>query len=254
MSAKESGGPGELAKTSLAQASKAALLAALRGGKPAKTALATAAPETSQPRAAATLSGRPRLLFAIDATASREAAWTAAREVTDSLFSAVPGELDVALAVHSGGRMSLFTQFYSRADALRDDAAAVRCKAGYTRLLEILEHARGFVGIKVVVYVGDNFEENEENGMAMAVALRTRGTRLVVLHDASSAKPGAYEFFSRMTSVTGGCVLPFDITSRERLKDILASLATLAVGGYSELSKRSLTSAGAKLLLSHMPK
>ena len=43
-----------------------------------------------------------RLVFAVDATASRSAAWEAAKELTDALFQALPGTLDVALAVHGG--------------------------------------------------------------------------------------------------------------------------------------------------------
>ena len=57
----------------------------------------------------ATLTGtavpeRPRLVFGFDATASREPAWATARQVTDALVRALPGELDVALAVHGGSR------------------------------------------------------------------------------------------------------------------------------------------------------
>src|SRR5436189_116280 len=48
---------------------------------------------------------RPRLVFAVDATASREPAWAAARQVTDALVKALPGELDIALAVHGGSRV-----------------------------------------------------------------------------------------------------------------------------------------------------
>ena len=52
---------------------------------------------------------RPRLVFAFDATASREPAWETARQVTDALVRALPGELDVALAVHGGSRLLTFT-------------------------------------------------------------------------------------------------------------------------------------------------
>ena len=57
--------------------------------------------------------GRPRLVFGFDATASREPAWATARTVTDSLVRALPGELDVALAVHGGGLLHTFTEFTS---------------------------------------------------------------------------------------------------------------------------------------------
>src|SRR6478672_1387614 len=72
---------------------------------------------------------RPRLIFAVDATASREPAWAAARQVTDALVKAMPGGLDVALAVHGGSRVHTFTGFTDDARTLRDRAAGVDCIA-----------------------------------------------------------------------------------------------------------------------------
>ena len=65
-----------------AAAAPAALRSALSHAEPP--------PETSPP-------ARPRLVFAVDATASREPAWAAARQVTDALVKALPGALDVGL-------------------------------------------------------------------------------------------------------------------------------------------------------------
>ena len=45
---------------------------------------------------------RKRLVFAFDATASRSEAWDAAKGLTDTLLGTLPGQLDVALAVHGG--------------------------------------------------------------------------------------------------------------------------------------------------------
>ena len=44
----------------------------------------------------------PRLLFSMDATASRQAAWNIAKEITGAMFDAIPGELDVALHIMAG--------------------------------------------------------------------------------------------------------------------------------------------------------
>jgi len=229
-----------------------ALLPAIRGGSVA--ALACAA-DPARVMAAAALSRprRPRMVLAIDATASRERAWSAAKQVTDSMFLAVPGGLDVALAVHSGGRMTLFSPFHPDAGALRDDAASVICRAGKAVLLDILARTRDSTGVKVVVYVGDNFEEDHAAGMAAADALRARGTRLIVLHDASSAKPGAREAFECLANRTGGCVMPFDAGAPVRLRDMLLSIAAYAAGGHALLKRRSHGSPSARLLLEHMP-
>src|SRR5271169_1312513 len=54
---------------------------------------------------------RPRLCFAFDATASRSEAWEAAKKLTDVLFQALPGQLDVALAIHGGNRVHTFTEY-----------------------------------------------------------------------------------------------------------------------------------------------
>ena len=72
---------------------------------------------------------RPRLLFAMDATASRQASWNVAKEITGAMFEAVPGELDVALAYHSGGLLQQITPFSSEAKAFLDKVQSVRCSA-----------------------------------------------------------------------------------------------------------------------------
>jgi hypothetical protein len=70
--------------------------------------------------AAITPQQRPRLVFAFDVTASREPAWTTARQVTDALSTALPGQLDIALAVHGGGLVHNFMTFSSAAGRFRD--------------------------------------------------------------------------------------------------------------------------------------
>src|SRR3984885_3932085 len=128
---------------------------------------------------------RPRLVFGFDATASREPAWAMARTVTDALVRALPGELDVALAVHGGGLLHTFTGFTSDANALRDRAAGIRCMAGQTRLLAILARCLREPGVRVVTYIGDVYEESRSRGQKLADELGARGVKLIVLHDTS---------------------------------------------------------------------
>ena len=101
----------------------------------------TAAIAGQDPTPPAPWSGRARLVFGFDATASREPAWATARQVTDALVRALPGELDVALAVHGGGRLHTFTAFTADPNLLRDQAAALTCRAGPTQLLPLLARA-----------------------------------------------------------------------------------------------------------------
>src|SRR5206468_3554075 len=135
------------------------------------------------PAAVASWSGRPRLVFGFDATASREPAWATARQVTDALVRALPGELDVALAVHGGSRLHTFTAFTADANTLRDQAASIRCQAGHTQLLPLLSRALGAAGVRVITYIGDVYEESPGRGRKLADQLGERAIRLIVLHD-----------------------------------------------------------------------
>jgi hypothetical protein len=196
---------------------------------------------------------RPRLIFAVDATASREPAWAAARLVTDALFKALPGELDVALAVHGGSRVRIFTDFTNNPAALRDQAAGVVCQAGMTRLLPILEGSVKRTGIRVVVYIGDVFEESVTHGRRLADTMGQRGTKLIVLHD--TADPAARrdaEIFWDLAKRTNGCVLPFDANASGRLRDLLSAVAVYAVGGEKLLRERQHALPGAVALLQHL--
>lgn len=202
--------------------------------------------------ALATSQNRPRLVFAIDATASREYAWKAAQATTDALFGAVPGELDVALAAHGGSRVKLFTDFVSSAASLRDSAAALRCEAGSTQLIEIMERCRDSAGVKVLLYIGDVFEESLARAEEVATSLRLRGMRVVILHD-HGGRDVSVEAFHRIAKITHGAVLPFEPSSAARLRDLLAAVATLAAGGVKLLATRAHELPAAKLLLAKLP-
>ena len=167
-----------------------AFLAAVRASKavaPAGAARTGGADPALIAAALAPKARRPRLVFAIDATASREPAWQAARETTDALFDALPGQLDVALAVHGGSRVHTFTPFTTKPAELRNTAAGIACQAGGTQLVEVLARSRDAGGVRVVVYIGDVFEEDADEAAAVADTLRLRGCRMVILHDRGQA-------------------------------------------------------------------
>jgi len=197
-------------------------------------------------------SGRPRLVFGFDATASREPAWATARQVTDALVRTLPNELDVALAVHGGSHLHTFTEFTADPNRLRDRAAGIACRAGMTRLLPILRRSLASPGVRVVIYIGDVFEESPTRGRTLADEMGRRGMRLIVLHDTADwmARRDA-ELFLDLARRTGGCVLPFDANAPDRLREILGAAAAYAVGGTTLLRQRH--DAGALLLLQRLP-
>jgi hypothetical protein len=205
------------------------------------------------PQLPATTVTRPRLIFGFDATASREPAWATARTVTDALVKALPGELDVALAVHGGSMLHTFTAFTADPATLRDRAAGIRCIAGMTRLLPILSRALSNPGVRVVTYIGDVFEESPVRGRSLADAMGLKGIKLIVLHDVAdwNARRDA-EVFLDLARRTGGCVLPFDADAPARLRDLLAAVAVYAVGGTEMLEAKRDEMPGAVMLLEHL--
>jgi hypothetical protein len=195
---------------------------------------------------------RPRLVFAVDATSSRAAAWEAAKKLTDALFAALPGELEVALAVHGGSRVHTFTPFLPDAGALRPLAARVRCQAGYTKLLDILGRVLELEDVGVVVYVGDVFEESEKQARKTADALAKRGTRVIILHDTGGQDLDEGHIFADIATRTGGAVLPFNSSALEPLGEMLEAISVLAVGGTELLKTKQESMPAATLLLEHL--
>jgi hypothetical protein len=220
----------------------------IRAAKPAKP-LASGMAKGDLLHAALAPSQRPRLVFAFDATASRESEWDTARQVTDGLFSALPGQLDVALAVHGGGMVHTFTEFSSDSALFRDKAASVQCQAGPTVLVPLMEKVRAHAGVKVLIYIGDCFEEDAEAAFAAADALRLRGVKAIMFHDASSGDHRARTVFEEIARRTGGACLDFHGVRNDDLRDILQAIAVLAYGGVKMLEQRKAQLPGARRLL-----
>jgi hypothetical protein len=195
---------------------------------------------------------RPCLLLAIDATASRSASFAAAIKVTDSLFTVLPGELAVGLAVHGGDRVHTFTPYTEDVRKLRRIAAKISCKPGGTKLVPILERAVREL-VRVVVYIGDSFEERLDHALRCCEAMALNETRLIVLHDdPGDCLPEIRAAFEQMAAITGGAVLPFRAVALDELAAMLEAVSVLAVGGPELLAEKQTTMPAAPLLLERL--
>ena len=202
-------------------------------------------------------SGRPRLLFAMDATASREPSWNVAKEITGAMFEAVPGELDVALAYHGGGRLKEVTPFSSDARAFLDKIQQVRCQAGGTALNDVLVATTDMTRLKALIYIGDCFEESADEARTLAGQLKLKGVRSFMFHEEASWRIGydvttAQDVFGMIAQITGGALLPFDENAPEKVKELLEAIAIYAVGGIRLLEQKQRLLPAAKHLLEQM--
>ena len=176
-------------------------------------------------------------------------AWNTAKRLTGELFNVLPGELEVALAVHGGGAVHTFTPFVGEAGTLRRIADGVRCKAGNTAMLDILERAAATDRVRVVVYIGDSFEESEKRARRLAKLLRINETRVIILADCGGRPFFVLEPFQMIASITSGAVLPFDVSAFDELAALLQAVSVLAVGGETMLEEKQATMPAAPVLL-----
>lgn len=218
---------------------------------------ASATPQHQTLAKAISNSQRPRLLFSMDATASREASWNLAKEITGAMFEAVPNALDVALAYHSSSRLQEVTPFSASPKVFLDKLQTVRCRAGVTALNPILDRASSISHLKALIYIGDCFEEDEQETITLAQQLRLKGTRCFLFHDASSKTQGydidsAHQVFAQIAQITQGALFPFDENSPELVKHLLEAISFYASQGISALEKHSKALPAAHLLLQQM--
>ena len=197
---------------------------------------------------------RGRLLFAMDATASREPTWDRACRIQSEMFTeaARVGGLSVQLC-HYGGFMGFeATPWLTSSDALLRHMSAVRCAAGMTQVERVLRHARSEAErarVNAVVFVGDCMEEDVDRLCAAAGPLRLLTVPVFVFHEGHDHI--AERAFREIATLTGGAYCRFDASSAAELRDLLRAVAVYAAGGREALEDFGRREGGAIKLLAH---
>jgi hypothetical protein len=204
--------------------------------------------------AAATPPPKPvRITVGIDATGSREESCAIFRDLTDTALALMPGQIELRLAVHGGGKLHTLSPYTTDADRIRATAAAIKCRPGRTAMLEMLQRCIGHDRPEVVIYIGDVFEEDEQFAMKVASRLAAQQTRIVVLHDLHYEHSEiSTPIFNSMARLTEGAVIPFDHYAIEPLREIIEGVTMLAVGGTEMVAAQAPQNRGAQLLLQHL--
>jgi len=187
-----------------------------------------------------------RLIFAVDATASREAVWAQSRQLTAKMFGAVGG-LDVQLVYYRGEECKA-SRWVSRPEHLAGMMEKIRCLMGYTQIGRVLAHARTQAKnskVSALVFVGDAFEENLDALSSDVAALGKLGVRAFMFQEGDD--PEARVAFQKIARRTGGAYGQFDAGAAQQLAELLGAAAVFAVGGLPALEARS--DAGAVKLL-----
>jgi len=181
---------------------------------------------------------RGRLMFAMDATASREPSWDQACQIQGEMFSetATLGGLDIQLCYYRGFGEFEASPWLSSADALLQRMTSVSCRGGYTQIEKVLRQAIEQTKLKKVqalVFVGDCMEEDVDRLCHLAGELGMLGVPAFLFHEGE--EPAAQRAFNEIARLTRGAYCAFDATSAGQLRDLLSAVAVYAAGGQKAL-------------------
>ena len=195
-----------------------------------------------------------RLIFALDATASRGPTWAQAMAIQTEMFqeAAKVGGLDVQLVYYRGLMDFGASPWMGDADRMIALMRGVDVAAGATQIERMLRHAgeeakRGKVN--AVVFIGDAIEESPDLISAAAGHLALRGVPVFVFHEGGE-EPAA-SLFRKIAAMTHGAYSPFDANSPQQLRDLLKAVAIFAAGGRQALENFSRKAGGVALRLTH---
>ena len=177
----------------------------------------------------------PRILFALDATASREPTWDLAMNLHAELFRAATDTVaaaNVQLAYYRGYREFHVSPWSASPKELLGHMTGVRCHGGLTQIERVLQHAMRESKrerIKAAVFVGDACEE--PHGALTAAAGKLALFNLPFFVFQEGADSGAAQAFRAIARITGGAYAPFAAGSANELRALFGVVARYAAHG-----------------------
>ena len=189
--------------------------------------------------------GEARLIFSVDATASRQSTWDVASQLQTEMFFSTQtlSRLNVQLCYFRGFGEFFSSNWQGNPEEIARIMSGIHCEAGITQLERLLRHAikeNEKQKIKCVVYIGDAMEENIDVLAQLAGQLGLLNVPLFMFQEGGD--PVARQAFMDMSRLSGGAYSQFDSASAEQLKDLLKAVAIYAAGGLKALENFSKTS------------
>jgi hypothetical protein len=193
---------------------------------------------------------RGRLIFALDATMSRQPTWDLACALQGEMFDAAAraGGLAVQLVYFRGHGEARASRWVGDAAGLKRLMTGVACHGGLTQIGRVLEHAARAARaapVGALVLVGDAAEEDLDRLCHLAGDLALHGTRAFCFHEGHD--PAAARAFREIARLTGGAYLPFDVRAAAELRALLGAVGAYAAGGRTALQAAG-TGAARRLL------
>jgi hypothetical protein len=197
---------------------------------------------------------RGRMIFALDATMSRQPMWDLACTLQAEMFqeAAAIGGLDIQLVYYRGISECRSSKWVSDPARLAGLMEKIDCRGGHTQIGRVLDHVRNEAKqqkVDAFVFVGDAMEESIDELCAKAGELSLLGVPAFMFQEGSD--PIAERAFREIARLTKGAWCPFDAGASAQLRELLRAAAAFAAGGHralADLSKRSGGSGAVRLL------
>jgi hypothetical protein len=198
---------------------------------------------------------RARLVFALDATMSRQPTWDLACRVQADMFAAAAhaGGLSVQLVYFRGFGECRSSRWVADPTSLTELMTGLECRGGQTQIARVLGHVRTearSMPIKALVYVGDAMEEPVDDLCRIAGELGLLGVKAFMFHEGRDRD--AARAFREIARLTGGAYARFDGGAPRALADLLRAASAYAAGGVEALERLAARSDSARALLTSM--
>lgn len=179
-----------------------------------------------------------RLLFALDATASRQPTWDQACQLQGDMFAtaAEVGGLALQLAWYRGYGEFQVEPWLTDPTELQRRMSSVQCRGGLTQISRVLEYAIQETQrhpLNALVLVGDCLEEAIDPLCDQAGQLGLWGVPAFVFQEGHD--PDAARGFREIARLTRGAYCAFNGGSARQLRELLRAVAVYAAGGYQAL-------------------
>lgn len=191
-----------------------------------------------------------RLIFAMDATASRQHAWDKACHIQAEMFAntSALGGLEIQLCYYRGFGEFSASPWYRDSSDLLHRMTAVFCLGGRTQIEKLMQHTireKGERRVQALVFVGDAMEEDIDRLCDLAGKLGLLSVPVFLFQEGRDR--ATEDAFKQMARLSNGAYCHFDATSANQLQDLLSAVAVFAAGGHKALQNFS-KKAGSQVL------
>jgi hypothetical protein len=187
-----------------------------------------------------------RLIFALDATASRQPTWELACQLQAQMFEEVRtiGGLSVQLVYYRGLDECRASKWISRPDHLSGLMEKIDCRMGHTQIGKILTHTQRetkLLKVSALTFVSDAMEENPDALAHEAGELGRLGVPVFVFQEGNNRE--VEQTFREIARLTHGAYCRFDPGAARQLAELLRAVAVFATGGLTALADQHNASA-----------